>query len=454
MSAHGHASCPPGSKPPRPARSVGRREAGSSPPVLLGVGTWAGGDEPSALFLTRDPGAVSCRMDYVGPVELGMNRVATTRRWLFAKVRERGTQLRLCVRVTVAALASFVVAQFLTVPLAGLWAVLTAVIVTQMSLGGSLKATIEYCVGTLGGAVYAGAIAALVPHHDEISLLAVLALAVAPLALLTAGNPHFRVGPFTAVIVVLGATAIHTDPIGSAFYRVIEVVLGGVTGLVVSFLVFPARARVLVIEAAADMLDLLARALPELFAGFTQPLESADVVRIQDGIGAAFAGVAAIGAEAKREQMTYLETQPDPGPLLRTLLRLRHDLVMIGRAAAVPLPELFQARLGPSLARVVETGAEYLRACRAALVARRDAPPLNAVEAALDAYAAAIAAARRERLTQNLAIDVVERIFALGFALEQLHQDFVDLAGSVTELAQSSTVSIREIDATPDRSRQ
>jgi uncharacterized membrane protein YccC len=88
-----------------------------------------------------------------------MSRVATAWRWLLAKVRDRRTQLRLCLRVTVAALASFVLAQFLTIPLAGLWAVLTAVVVTQMSLGGSLKATIEYSVGTLGGAVYAGTIA-------------------------------------------------------------------------------------------------------------------------------------------------------------------------------------------------------------------------------------------------------------------------------------------------------
>ena len=135
-----------------------------------------------------------------------MSRVATAWRWLLAKVRDRRTQLRLCLRVTVAALASFVLAQLFTVPLAGLWAVLTAVVVTQMSLGGSLKATIEYSVGTLGGAVYAGTIATLVPHYDEISLLAVLALAVAPLALLAAVDPHFRVGPFTAVIVVLGAS--------------------------------------------------------------------------------------------------------------------------------------------------------------------------------------------------------------------------------------------------------
>lgn len=383
-----------------------------------------------------------------------MSRVATAWRWLLAKVRDRRTQLRLCLRVTVAALASFVLAQLFTIPLAGLWAVLTAVVVTQMSLGGSLKATIEYSVGTLGGAVYAGTIATLVPHYDEISLLAVLALAVAPLALLAAVDPHFRVGPFTAVIVVLGASGTHTDPIGSAFYRVLEVALGGVTGLMVSFLVLPARAHVLVIDAAADMLGLLARALPDLFSGFTQALDAAEVRRVQNSIGAAFARVDAVGAEAKREQMTYLAAQPDPGPLLRTLLRLRHDLVMIGRAGAVPLPERFQVQLGPPLARVVETAADYLRAGRSALIARRNSPPLDEVEAALDVYAAAIATARRERLTQDLPGDVVERIFALGFALEQLHQNFIDLARCVTEFAQSNTASTGKIDARPDQSLQ
>jgi len=181
-----------------------------------------------------------------------MSLIATVWQWLHAKIGDRRLHFRLCVRVTVAAIVAFLLAQFLTIPLAGLWAVLTAVIVTQMSLGGSLKATIEYFVGTLGGAVYAGAIATLVPHHSELSLLAVLALAVAPLALLAAVNPNFRVGPFTAVIVVLGTSATHTDPVGSAFYRVIEVALGGVTGLVVSFLVLPARGHVLMIETASD----------------------------------------------------------------------------------------------------------------------------------------------------------------------------------------------------------
>jgi uncharacterized membrane protein YccC len=350
--------------------------------------------------------------------------------------RPSRTQLRLGLRVAVAALTAFVLAQFLTVPLAGLWAVLTAVIVTQMSVGGSLKAIIEYSVGTLGGAVYAAALAVAVPQHDEITLLMVLALAVGPMALLAAINPHFRAAPFTAVIVVLGSTTTHIGPIGSALYRVAEVALGAAAGLVVSLLVLPARAHVLTADAAARMLDLLAQALPDLFAGFTRPLDTEEVRTIQGNIGAAFVQVDALAAEARRERMTYLAAEPDPGPLQRTLLRLRHDLVMVGRAAAEPLPERFKERLGAPLAAFAEAAAAYLRASAARLKAQDQPPAFAAVEAALDAYAEAIAAVRREHLTQDLPIEAVERIFALGFALEQLRQNFSDLARCLTEFAQ------------------
>jgi uncharacterized membrane protein YccC len=250
-------------------------------------------------------------------------------------------------------------------------------------------------------------------------------------------NPRFRVGPFTAVIVILGAAATHIGPLESAFYRVMEVALGGVTGLVVSLVVLPARAEGLAIEAAADMLNLLAHALAELATGFTHAADAVRVRELQDSIGAAFARVEAAAAEASRER--YLATPPDPGRILHTLLRQRHDLVMIGRAAAAPLPGSLQMRLGPPLARVVEVAANYLRACSAALLARLAAPSLDAVGAALQEYAAAIAAARRERLTLDLSIDEAERIFALSFAFEQLHADLIDLAGSVNELAQSKS---------------
>ena len=367
----------------------------------------------------------------------GKRPIATAWKRLRAALRERNAQLRLCLRVTVAALGAFILAQVFTAPLAGLWAVLTAILVTQISLGASVTATVEYFMGTLGGAVYAVVIAILVPHYNETSLLAVLALAVAPLAFLAAVNSHFRVGPFTAVIVILGTTATHLAPIDSALYRVMEVAIGGITGLAVSLLVLPARAQGLVIETAADMLDLLARALPQLAAGFSKPPDVAQVQTLQDGIGAAFERVEAVAAEADRER--YLAAQPDPGRLLHALLRQRHDLVMIGRAAIAPLPRPFQIRLGAPIARLVEAAAKYLRACSAALLGRRASPSLEAVEAALANYAAAFAAARGERLTEGLSADAVERIFALSFGFEQLYADFVELAKCVDELAKSNS---------------
>jgi uncharacterized membrane protein YccC len=216
------------------------------------------------------------------------------------------------------------------------------------------------------------------------------------------------------------------------------VALGAAAGLVVSLLVLPARAHVLTADAAARMLDLLAQALPDLFAGFTRPLDTKTVRTIQDNIGATFVQVDALAAEARRERMTYLAAEPDPGPLQRTLLRLRHDLVMVGRAAAEPLPERFKERLGAPLAAFAQAAAGYLRASAAALKAQDGPPAFAAVEAALDAYAEAIAAVRREHLTQDLPMEAVERIFALGFALEQLRQNFSDLARYLAEAAQSA----------------
>ena len=362
-----------------------------------------------------------------------MNQKARPWLTLRAFVRRRRVQLALSMRVTVSALAALALAQFLHLRLP-LWAVLTAVIVTQMSVGRSLKATFDYLVGTLGGAVYGGAIAVLIPHDSEIALLAVLALAVAPLALVAAINPRFSVAPITAIIVLLLPSLTHLSPLASAIDRVLEVALGAVTGLVVSFLLFPASAHRQVAEAAARSLNQMARALRALLAGLSKGLNVEALHRIQDGIGRALVGLNAIGAEAERERAARLAVGPDTGPLLRTLLRLRHDLVMIGRAAASPLPSSLAARLESPLARAGADMADYLRASAAALTGRAPAS-LAAVESALDAYAAELAALHREGLTQNLPGDAAERVAALGFALEQMRNNFRDLDRCVAEWA-------------------
>jgi hypothetical protein len=205
--------------------------------------------------------------------------------------------------------------------------------------------------------------------------------------------------------------------------------------------VFPARAHKLAIESAARMLDLAAQALEDLFAGFTGSLDATAIRPIQERVGNAIAQLDVIYAEVKRERMTQFAHEPDPGPLLRTLLRLRHDLVIVGRAAVVPLPESLQPRLGPPLRRFVQAAVNFLHASAAALIGRGTPPPLDVAEAAFDAYAAEIAAIRREGLTRALPGDALERLFTLGFALEQLQQHFRDLRQWVTEWARPPKVA-------------
>ena len=200
----------------------------------------------------------------------------------------------LSLRVTVAALLSLALAQYVNLALP-LWAVLTAIIVTQMSVGRSLKATFDYLAGTLGGAIYGGAIAVFVPHSSELALLMVLAAAVAPLALVAAMNPSLSVAPITAAIVLLVPTLTHASPFSSAVDRVLEVALGGITGLAVSFLLLPSNAHNLAIEAASRMLDQIAQALDELLEGLARGLDDA-LHRIQDGIGRPWCNGNAVGA--------------------------------------------------------------------------------------------------------------------------------------------------------------
>jgi uncharacterized membrane protein YccC len=125
-------------------------------------------------------------------------------------------QLRFCLRMTAAALLAFALAQIWNIPLNGLWAVLTAVVVTQMSVGGSLHATTEYLLGTIGGAIYAATIGVLIPHPTTLGLAGVLALTIAPLAFAAAVNPSFRSAPFPSLARVAECTSKYLHESASA----------------------------------------------------------------------------------------------------------------------------------------------------------------------------------------------------------------------------------------------
>jgi uncharacterized membrane protein YccC len=355
----------------------------------------------------------------------------------FMRAELSKAQLRFCLRAIANALLAFGVTHMLAIPLNGQWAVPTAVAVIQISIGASLKAAAEYIIGTIGGALYATMVAALVPPSTELSFAFALALAIGPLAYAAAIRPSLRVAPVTAVLVLMISTKLGEAPIGLAYDRLLEVAVGLLVALTVSFLVLPAPAHTLGLASAARALELMARALPAVIAGFVYRPSPLQNLRLQDDVGEAVRGFAEVAAEAKGERIANLAPDPDPSVLARTMRRLRHDLVMLGRAAAEPLPAQLALPLQPLLNEIGASACDYLRASADALTARREGPTTAWVDDALAAYFGQVASMRRDGQLTALPLAERERIFALGFVLQQLRRNLVELADGVADWARN-----------------
>jgi hypothetical protein len=108
---------------------------------------------------------------------------------------------------------------------------------------------------------------------------------------------------------------------------------------------------------------------------------------------------------------------------------------MLGRAAGGELPDEVVRRLSPSMQQIAASATDFLRTAGAALRELAQPPPLDAVDAAFKSHAEAFGAVRREGLTHDMSSETVERLFALGFALDQLREHLSDLHRVVGEWA-------------------
>ncbi len=349
-------------------------------------------------------------------------------------VGAHNAEIRLSVRVTAAGLAAFLISHLLSLP-QGYWAVLTAVLIIQSSIGGSLKAALERLIGTFGGAVYGALIASLVPHENLTMMAVTLAIGLAPPALLAALKPSFRIAPVTVIIVLFSSTVAgpHVSVIQYAFDRVIEIGIGSIIGLLVSLTILPARAHSQVAESSAKVLNQMAGLLPLLLSGMMTEPDRAAILAQQDKIRKALSKLEALGDEAIRERASHLAMGPDPEPLLRTLRRMRHDLVMLSRATSQTLPDTLTPRLGPPVAAVTEASVTFLRNAAIALEQRKPLEDSSSHDGAFEFYTGQILALRQEKKFRDLSTDMVGRIYALGFALEQLRLNFRDLNDRVTD---------------------
>lgn len=146
-------------------------------------------------------------------------------------------------------------------------------------------------------------------------------------------------------------------------------------------------------------------------------------------------GLETLIGEAARERRSRMARGPDPAPLLRTLLRLRHDVVMLRRAAGAPWHDAVRGQLAQPWADAVQAGAGRLQELGDALAGQRAPSRAETIAEGLGTYRVALDAVRRQGLTRLLDVDEVGRLFGIGFALDQLRRDLADLAERAQELA-------------------
>jgi uncharacterized membrane protein YccC len=344
-------------------------------------------------------------------------------------------ELKLALRMTVSSVAAFAVATAFGLQ-QGYWSALTALIVTQTNVGGSLKVAVDRMLASLCGAIYGAAITVAMPHHSVWTIDLALVAAVAPLAILAAFNAGFRVAPITSIIVLFGTTASSAGPISYATERVIEIALGCGIGLAVSSLLLPAHAYTLVLEATAKTTALLAKQLEALGSAIRDPMPH--LGELQDEVRKALNNLETLADEVARERRNRLSDEPDPEPLYRTLRRLRQDIASLTRALGEPLPDIVQKHFAEPWLHATRAAAAALLEQGQALVSRQTPASLDHVIQTIADFKAEVEKMRAAGVTRGLSGDAIYRVFGIVFVLEQLRGNLEDLASRTDESALKS----------------
>ena len=343
--------------------------------------------------------------------------------------------LRRALQTALAATTTLALAGILHLPESS-WAVVTAILVVQARIGGSLTLAMDRLAATLLGAVVGVATVTALGPRDP-TLFAVLFVAVLALAYATSRKASLRLAPVTAAIVIL-ADPSHGSPVVSAMHRVLEIGLGSCVALAVTLLVFPERAGRALAQHVAKILPQVAEHLGASFvAARGEPTDSAARQRLTDRVRAALLAGDTLADEARREVAGHLADHADPAALLRTLRRLWNTALMAARTTREPFPPAAAIPLRQALSALGVVVPTFLARLAAALASGAEAPdPLTLTPALAQLGLAVDELSHRAGFADTLQGPDLARLFTLSFAMQELETNLRDLADRCHDLRQ------------------
>jgi len=314
----------------------------------------------------------------------------------------------------------------------GYWAVFAALVVTQANLGASWKAALYRTIGSTAGALAA---ALLMPMLGKgpIGVGVVLFLLASFFGYLSALHPAFTAAGFTAaIILVFGGIS---EPWHTAWLRVLYTSEGALVAFAVGALAWPVRARQILREKIANILDGAGMLYRAVTAAALQGIDNEPKVRELDrqlhdlrrGITQQMDEARSELAFSRFNQSAYQQVVGLGDQIRRRLTAMAEDSSLYVHAPVEP-------GMVPSLPMLAERTAENFSALAEAV--RNPAKALNSteLEAAVRDLDADLARLRAQRATAPFALDRMLPFWALVFNLREVAQDLKQLESVLPQL--------------------
>ncbi|MDR4308202.1 FUSC family protein [Chelatococcus sambhunathii] len=343
----------------------------------------------------------------------------------FSLPDRHAADIRLAAKVAAATGGAFVLATVLGLP-QGYWSVISALVVVQGSVGGTLAAAQERAIGTVVGAAVGGLAAYLHPH-SLLTTSVTLTMVTAALAFAAAGRPSLKLAPVTAAILLV-ATANQPNQLAIAAERVLEVTLGCLVGVAATFLVFPNRLDREIAREGRTIAAELAALLRGAPARRRDPEAAHLLLGAQDSIRRKLAAFEKTVADARRAPGARAAAEARSA-LSRALWRVRNDAVAMERALSAA-PDAARQLVGPTADALILACADLLDA-----LATGDDPGPGREEVASRRAALDEAVLHLGDEAEAEHVDVADAVPTIGlvFALRNLSGNLFDLADRLGE---------------------
>ncbi len=315
----------------------------------------------------------------------------------------------------------------------GYWAVFAALVVTQANLGASWKAALYRTIGSTCGALAAALLMPWFGTGQVRAGIAILLLATL-FGYLTAVHPAFSTAGFTAaLILVFGGQG---EPWHMAWLRVLYTLLGAFVAFAVGALIWPVRAREILRQRIANILEGAGALYISVTAAALHGVNNEQQVRQLDrqlhdlrrGITQQMDEARSELAFSRFNQSVYQRVVELADQVRRRLTAMAEDTSLYVRTEGLP-------GLVPSMPTIVATTAEHFAALAQAV--RRPETPLRPqeLETVVHALDDDLAKLREQRATTPFALDRMLPFWALVFNLKEIAQDLKELESTLPQLA-------------------